>query len=69
MGRPTIPHGKMTVRKARQRWEAVRIAAQEGDPGAMLDAVSRFQCIAETMFQHWDTYSAPTICGAVEKEE
>lgn len=53
MTRPRIPHGSMTVAKARQRWEAVRKAAQDGDPAKMLDAVQGFQSIAETMFLTW----------------
>jgi len=55
MMRPKIPHGDMTVRKARQRWERVRTAAQSGDPEKMLDAVQEFQGIAETMLLAWES--------------
>lgn len=53
MTRPTLPAGQMTVAKAQQRWEAVRKAANEGDPTAMADAVSKFESIADTMFATW----------------
>lgn len=51
--KPAIPHGRMTVSKARQRWEAVRQSAQEGDPDKMLDAVQKFQSIADLMLNQW----------------
>ena len=51
--RKKIPGGSMSVAKARARWEAVRVAAQFGDPAAMLDAVSRFETIAEMILSQW----------------
>ena len=53
MTNPTIPHGTMTVAKARKKWEAVYRAAQSGDPAAMLDAAQEFSSIAEAMFIEW----------------
>lgn len=50
-----IPGGRMTVQKARKKWDAVRIAATEGDPAAMLDAAQDFQPIAELAFGTWET--------------
>ncbi|WP_226780383.1 hypothetical protein [Oceaniglobus trochenteri] len=55
MTRPTIPKGRMTIRKAKQRWQDVWDAAQEGHPQKMADAVSRFQSIAETFFMDPET--------------
>jgi hypothetical protein len=45
--------GNMKVSKAKQRWKDVRKAAQSGDPAAMMDAVSRFQGIADTMLLYF----------------
>ena len=56
MGRPKIPNGTMTITKARKIWGEVRKAAQGGDPEKMLLAVSRFEGVANTMFQHWDEH-------------
>lgn len=53
--RPRIPGGRMTVQKARKKWDALRIAATEGDPAAMLDAAQDFQPIAELAFGTWET--------------
>lgn len=52
--RPKIPHGNMTVAKARQRWDALRRAAAAGEPSAMLDAVQKFEGIAELMLNQWE---------------
>ena len=51
--RPKLPMGTMKVSKAKQRWEDVRKAARSGDPAAMMDAVSRFEGVADTMLAYF----------------
>jgi len=43
----------MKASKAKQRWEDVRKAARAGDPSEMMDAVSRFEGVADTMLAYF----------------
>lgn len=52
--RPKIPHGNMSVAKARKRWDDLRQAAAAGDPAAMIDAVQNFEGIADLMLNLWE---------------
>ncbi|MZR14252.1 hypothetical protein GQE99_14610 [Maritimibacter sp. DP07] len=51
--RPKIPQGQMSVTEARKRWnELRRQAAASGDPN-MLDAVQKFEGVADLMLNQW----------------
>lgn len=54
MTRPKIPDGDMNVTTARKRWTALREAAYSGDQGAMIEAVSRFEGIVDTILMYWE---------------
>ena len=59
-----IPGGRMKVSTARARWQEVWDAARDGtDPERILNAVSRFHGIADTMFWAWERAPGPYCEG------
>lgn len=57
--RPAIPGGEMTVRKAKKRWEDLRKTVMASGDNDAIEAMMKFQGIAETAFFYWEQSSKP----------